>query len=250
MVNPNRFYTYAYLREDRTPYYIGKGCGKRIYKKYKGEIHPPRDKSRILLLKTSLTEEEAFRHEIYMIYIFGRKNLGTGVLHNRTNGGDGSSGRIVSQEEIIKQRKVGKKCVKNKTGIHGCNEEFMRISRMKGSIKSKETCSRNFKVKDLSGNVIEGKNVTEFCRKFGYGTGNFLQMLYGKQKMAYGYVLPETKITYYKIISPEGKEYIITNFDKFHKFCEEHNLSQSGLGRMLKGKISHRGWKLLNTFYR
>jgi len=250
MVNPNRFYTYAYLREDRTPYYIGKGSGKRAYKKYKGEIKPPRDKSRVLLLKTSLTEEEAFEHEIYMISIFGRKDLGTGILHNKTDGGDGSSGRIVTLEEIIRQRKIGKKCVKNKIGIHGCDEEFMRISRMKGSMKSKETCSRNFKIKDLNGNIIEGKNATEFCKKFGYSTGNFLMMLYGKQTLAYGYVLPETKITCYNITSPEGNEYTITNFDRFHKFCEEHNLTQSGFSRMLKGRFSHRGWKLVKTFYR
>jgi hypothetical protein len=53
---------------------------------------PPKDKSRIIFLKQNLTEEEAFRHEIYMIAVFGRKDLGTGILHNRTDGGDGSSG--------------------------------------------------------------------------------------------------------------------------------------------------------------
>lgn len=94
MVNLNRFYTYAYLRVDRTPYYIGKGSGKRAYKKGRGEVKPPKDKSRIIILKRNLTEEVAFKHEIYMIAVFGRKDLGTGILHNKTNGGDGSSGMI------------------------------------------------------------------------------------------------------------------------------------------------------------
>ncbi len=92
MVNPKRFYTYAYLREDRTPYYIGKGNGNRAYRKKRGQIHLPKDKSRIIFLKQNLTEEEAFKHEKYMIAVFGRKDLGTGILHNRTNGGEGTSG--------------------------------------------------------------------------------------------------------------------------------------------------------------
>lgn len=250
MENLNRFYTYAYLREDKTPYYIGKGNRKRAYKRTKNCIKPPKDKSRIIFLKQNVTEEEAFKHEIYMIAVFGRKDLETGILYNKTDGGGGSSGRIVTIQEKQNLKKIGLKCVTKKLGIHGCGEEFMKTSRMKGSMKSKEICSRTFKIKDLSGNIVEGKNVTEFCKKFGYNPSNFFMMLQGKQTLAYGYVLPETKITCYNIISPEKNEYTITNFDKFHKFCEQHNLTQSGFGRMLKGRFSHRGWKLVEVFYR
>ena len=101
------YYTYAYLREDRTPYYIGKGTGKRIYSKQRS-IKPPKDKSRIIFLKKNLTEEEAFKHEIYMIDVFGRKDLGTGILYNMTDGGEGSSGCIPSEESRRKMSEAHK----------------------------------------------------------------------------------------------------------------------------------------------
>ena len=108
MGNPSIFYTYAYLREDRTPYYIGKGKGRRLYSKDKKEVRLPKDKSRIIFLKQNLTEEDAFGHEIYMISIFGRVDLGTGILRNKTDGGEGLSGRIVSEETKRKQSKAKK----------------------------------------------------------------------------------------------------------------------------------------------
>jgi hypothetical protein len=102
------YYTYAYLREDKTPYYIGKGKGNREYKRSRNDIRPPKDKSRIIFLKQNLTEAEAFKHEIYMIAVFGRKDLGTGILHNRTDGGEGVSGRILSQESRRKISEANK----------------------------------------------------------------------------------------------------------------------------------------------
>ena len=82
--------TYAYLREDGSPYYIGKGLKHRPYSK--NRLFKPPAKNRILILKKGLSEEEAIKHEIYMIAVYGRKDKGTGILRNLTNGGEGTSG--------------------------------------------------------------------------------------------------------------------------------------------------------------
>jgi hypothetical protein len=84
----NCYYTYAYLREDGRPYYIGKGKGNRWYQKNGKNCTSPKDKSRIIKLKQNLTEEEAFKHEIYMIAVFGKKCDGTGILMNIADGGN------------------------------------------------------------------------------------------------------------------------------------------------------------------
>ena len=147
------YYTYAYLREDKTPYYIGKGKGERIYKKGSGEVNPPKDKSRVIYLKQNLTEEEAFKHEIYMIDVFGRKDLGTGILRNKTNGGEGVSGWVPSEETKIKMSESGKVKIfseehRRKLSESGKNKIFSEETKRKmseankGKILSEETKKR------------------------------------------------------------------------------------------------------------
>ena len=131
MVNPNRFYTYAYLREDKTPYYIGKGQTGRIYQRGGKPCGVPKDKSRIIFLKQNLTEEEAFKHEIYMIAVFGRKDLGTGILHNRTNGGEGASGLIHTEETKRKISEVTQGRIPHNKGMPHTEKTKANISKAK-----------------------------------------------------------------------------------------------------------------------
>lgn len=94
----DNFVVYAYCREDGTFYYIGKGRPRRPYGKRKEGIKPPTDKNRILVLHTGLSEQTAFDFEEKLILFYGRKDLGTGLLRNMTNGGDGVSGWIPDEE--------------------------------------------------------------------------------------------------------------------------------------------------------
>jgi hypothetical protein len=80
------YYTYAYLREDGSPYYIGKGTRDRAYVNHHN-VNVPKDKSKILFLKKNLNEKEAYKHEIYMISVLGRLDLNTGILENKSTGG-------------------------------------------------------------------------------------------------------------------------------------------------------------------
>jgi len=208
------YYTYAYLREDRTPYYIGKGKDNRAYRRKRNDIKPPKDKSRIIFLKQNLLEQEAFKHEKYMIAVFGRIDLGTGILHNKTNGGDGSSGRIVNEG-------TKRKLSEAQTGKTHSEETRRKMSEMRkgekhymyrinsenhpnyGKSASEETRRKmskskikyQYKIYSIyDDNTYETNNICEFCQQYSLDNSHLYKTLTGKQNHHKGF----------KIIKKEG----------------------------------------------
>jgi len=81
------FYTYLWLRDDGTPYYAGKGSGKRAFRWHNRLLIPPSDPENILIQEWP-DEAGAFEGEKLLIAIYGRKDNGTGCLRNLTDGGE------------------------------------------------------------------------------------------------------------------------------------------------------------------
>lgn len=85
---PKGWFVYCYLRTaSNLPYYIGLGSRPdRMTARHCCKV--PRDWSRIRVMRQGLTRDEAIHWERFYIARYGRRDLGAGVLINRTDGGE------------------------------------------------------------------------------------------------------------------------------------------------------------------
>ena len=105
----NRFYVYAFLREDGSPYYIGKGTGKRIYQNTNRRgTKRPVNGGHAVKIKDNMTEEDAFSLEKVLIEFYGRESDG-GILHNFSKGGRGGNNNGPKLTEEHKTN-IGRSC--------------------------------------------------------------------------------------------------------------------------------------------
>jgi NUMOD3 motif-containing protein len=100
------FYTYLWLRDNGTPYYVGKGSGRRGFENSGHKVGCPKD-IKFILIQEWPSEEQAYAAEKFLIEYYGRKDLGTGCLRNQTDGGEGGAtftGRKHTPEALEKVR--------------------------------------------------------------------------------------------------------------------------------------------------
>ena len=112
---PRGYYVYYYLRskdslqwhsaKNGSPYYVGRGKSGRAWNVLHG-VHLPTDPNNIVVIVDNLSIDQANQIEILHIAIWGRADLGTGILRNRTDGGGGAKGFKHTPEEC---RKIGER---------------------------------------------------------------------------------------------------------------------------------------------
>lgn len=220
-------YKYNDLEFSFEPIYIGKGKNNRLYQHTKlynlNRYDSYKDrklkkiineglKPIIIKLKENLVEQEALSLE--KEYISKIKRYPDGPLTNLTDGGEGISGLKHTPEAKEKMSKTWFNGSPWNTGMKMSEEhcDKLSISHL-GHKPSKET------IKKLS-KIRKGKLKSEEH----------------KQKIQESLC----KNTY-RIISPEGQEFVVKNYNKF---CKEHNLSSSTMCRIVNGhkKSCNGGW--------
>jgi hypothetical protein len=137
------FYTYTYLRADGTPYYIGKGKDYRAFKNGGRPCKKPIYHSRILIQYWK-SEEKAFEMEVWWINFWGRKDNGTGILRNLSDGGAGKAGFIPDPEQGRKHSKFLKdKFASGEMGPPGAQ-----------SIEARKKLSTSLRAGHASGEIV------------------------------------------------------------------------------------------------
>ena len=180
----NKYYTYAFLRADKTPYYVGKGCGRRRYMDAKKRrVKPPADHELIIILKDNLTEAEAYKHEIYMIAVLGLKVDG-GLLRNFTAGGEGCRATPKVRAKISKSLTGRSLSLEHKASL----SVAMRGPHSRERIQKRAASRcRPLTLRNSEGELETFPSRKECARQLGVNTSVVSALICGRQKSCRGY---------------------------------------------------------------
>lgn len=149
-------YVYRHIRLDKNePFYIGIGSDNNYQRAYdvssrnKHWNNITKNKYEVEIILDNLTWEEACLKEQEFILLYGRKDLGTGILCNMTDGGEGAVNRIFTNEhkEKIRQSKIG---------IKRSPETIKKMSQGRKGHKHTEAWKDNMSIR------VSGKNNPNF----------------------------------------------------------------------------------------
>lgn len=192
-----------YLRSDGTPYYVGKGKGNRMYAPHKRKNRGssclvPRtngviDKCRVKVVKSGMTEPEAHTLEVTLIKQYGRKDIGTGILVNLTDGGDGTTN--LTPEARKKQSMALTGIKRSAATIQKC-KEAQRRRKLSGfdysTPMTKANRTRYSSKKYWFYSSIYGTDygyITDIAKKYGIKPHGFYQQLKGRAKITETWIL-------------------------------------------------------------
>ncbi len=144
-----RYENYEFYHE---PFYVGKGKNDRYestlrdrHKCFKmNEIKKLRKlglEPIVIVFNKDITEKESLSKEVHLVKLIGRRNIMKGPLTNLTDGGDGSSGRVVTEEFRERYRQLEK-------------ERGLLLSYAIGRVVSQKS-------RDKASNSMKGRKFTE-----------------------------------------------------------------------------------------
>lgn len=117
---PPGYYIYTWSYPDGTPFYVGIGYGGRAFNTVRNRLVTAirkkieSDGGDVLVETTECKSRgHAMELEVEFIVRHGRRDIGTGILANMTDGGEGGPGHIVTEEH---RRILSEKTSESKRG--------------------------------------------------------------------------------------------------------------------------------------